>query len=77
MTIIASTPAEINMFQVITIRAAIRMYANHGLKANRAYTPTNMLAMAGKLTGKSLKRGQFEQAFDALTVLVGDGKKMK
>jgi hypothetical protein len=39
------------------------------MKANRAYTPTNMLRTAEALTGKKFKRGQYEEAAQALTDL--------
>jgi hypothetical protein len=36
------------------------------MKPNRAFTPTNMLAKAGQITGRTFKRGQFEEAIAAL-----------
>lgn len=53
---------EVNTFVLVTLKAAIKMYVNTGMKANRAYTPTNMLAKAGELTGKTYKRGQLPTA---------------
>lgn len=63
-----STPTT---YQAIAVRTAIKLYANTGIKANTAYTPKNMLATAGHLTGKTFKRGQFQAAYDALSELVG------
>lgn len=40
-------------FQAITVRRAILMWVNHGLKANRDYTPGAMARTAGNITGKS------------------------
>jgi hypothetical protein len=54
------------VFQCLTLAAAIELYANTGIKANRSYTPTNMLRTAANLTGKTFKRGQFKAASEAL-----------
>lgn len=62
----ATTPEEINTFVLVTLKSAIKMYVNHGIKANRAYTPTAMLAKAGELLGKEYKRGQLPQALTDL-----------
>lgn len=57
---------EVNTFVMITLKSAIKLYISTGMKANRAYTPTNMLAKAGELLGKKYKRGQLQQAYDDL-----------
>jgi hypothetical protein len=59
----ATTPEEINVVVLVTLKAAIKMYLMYGIKVNRAYTPTKMLAKAGELLGKEYKRGQLSQAF--------------
>jgi hypothetical protein len=61
-----SGPAQVNTFVMITLKSAIKLYIQTGMKANRAYTPTNMLAKAGELLGKTYKRGQLQQAHDDL-----------
>lgn len=53
-------------FQCLALAAAIDLYAKTGIKANRSYTPTNMLRTASNLTGKKFKRGQYQAASDAL-----------
>lgn len=57
---------EVNTFVLITLKGAIKLYINTGMKANHAYTPKNMLAKAGELLGKTYKRGQLQQAYDDL-----------
>ena len=57
---------EVNTFVLVTLKGAIKLYIQTGMKANRAYTPTNMLAKAGELLGKTYKRGQLQQAHDDL-----------
>jgi hypothetical protein len=59
----------VSVFQCKVIASALRLYASTGMKANRAYTPTNMLRTASALTGKTFKRGQYEEAAVALTEL--------
>ena len=53
-------------FQCLAIASALELYAKTGIKVNRAYTPTAMLATASHLTGKKFKRGQYVEAAAAL-----------
>lgn len=39
------------LFQAATIKAAIKLYLDTGVHANRAYTPKAMLATATTITG--------------------------
>lgn len=71
----ATTPAEINMVVLITIKAAMKLYLKTGIKANRAYTPANMLAKATEFTGVKYKRGQLQIAHDDLQKILDDRKK--
>ena len=59
--------AAVDVFRAKTLATALRLYAKTGMKPNRMYTPTNMLVMASQITGQTFKRGQFEQAAQALT----------
>jgi len=63
--------AQVTAYQCLAIAGALRLYARTGIKAGRAYTPTNMLATAAKLTGQKFKRGQYMEAANALRALVG------
>jgi hypothetical protein len=63
------TGAQVSTYVVIVIKNAIDLYLKTGMKANRAYTPTNMLRTAGYYTGKQYKRGQLKQARDDLAAL--------
>lgn len=49
---------EVNVFVLVALKVAIKLYMDTGMKANRAYTPTRMLVKAGEFTGKIYKRGQ-------------------
>jgi hypothetical protein len=65
MTSFTGTPA-VNTYQAIALKSAIKIYAKTGMKVNRAYTPTAMLATAGKITGAVYKRGQYDAAVAGL-----------
>lgn len=54
------------IYRAVALRSGIAMYARTGMKPNRMWTPTAMLKAAGEITGKSYKRGQYQQAFDDL-----------
>ena len=60
-------PDAMAAFRALTIASALRLYAKTGMKANRAYTPTNMLNAATGITGKKYKRGEYVRAADDLT----------
>lgn len=66
----AVTGGGVSIFRAATIASAMRLYIKTGMKANRAYTPTNMLAAAGQILGKTYKRGQLQQAADDLDAWV-------
>lgn len=66
MTVVFSGKEGVATYRAIAIKGALRMYAKTGLKANRAYTPTAMLAAATEITGKTFKRGQYEEAAAAI-----------
>lgn len=59
-------PKAVELYRATVIESAIRMYLKTGMKANRLYTPTNMLAAASQITGQTFKRGQLAQAADAI-----------
>ena len=48
-------PDAVALYRAMAIRNAIGLYLKTGMKANRAYTPTNMRAAAGQITGKSYR----------------------
>ena len=58
MTVITNMP----LFRALVIRSAIDLYLKTGIKANRNYTPKNMLRAAGEITGTTFKRGQLKKA---------------
>jgi hypothetical protein len=69
-----SGPEGVAAYQAIVIKHAIKFYAKTGMKVNRAYTPTNMLRVASKITGHPYKRGQFDQAVADLELWIANNK---
>lgn len=64
-----SGPAAVNVFGMKVLASGLRLYAKTGMKPNRAYTPKAMLEAAGRYTGKTYKRGEYERAAADLTEL--------
>lgn len=60
------TGSAVNVFAAITIAKALDIYAKTGMRVNRAYTPSNMMAMAKKVTGQKLKARDYTGAAQAL-----------
>ena len=56
----------VSTYRACVIKSALQLYAKTGMKANRAYTPTAMLAAASDITGLKFRRGQYQQAADAI-----------
>lgn len=52
----------VEVFRANALASGIRLYAKTKMLPNRMWTPTNMLKAAGSITGKTYKRGQYEQA---------------
>lgn len=59
-------PDAVQVYRALAIASALRLYARTDMKANRAYTPSAMLAAAAQITGRAFKRGQYLEAADAL-----------
>lgn len=57
-------PDAVNYFRAECLASALKFYAKTGMKITRNVTPTSMLKMATEYTGKSYKRGQYQQAAD-------------
>jgi hypothetical protein len=64
------TGDSVPIFQITVLKSAIKLYRDTGMKANRAYTPTNMKRTAENLTGLTFKRGDWDTMIDALQALL-------
>ena len=60
------TGSAVNVFAALTVAKALDLYAKTGMRVNRAYTPTNMIAMAKRVTGKKLAARDYTGAATAL-----------
>jgi len=70
MTIMFTGEAGVATYRAIALKHGLKLYANTGMKPNRAWTPTAMLRTAGQITGKTYKRGQYRQAIADLTAWI-------
>lgn len=68
-----TTPEGIERFRLITIRRAILMWVDCGIKANRAYTPKAMAAAASAVTEKAYttSKPSLRKAADDLAAILG------
>jgi hypothetical protein len=72
-----SGPRAVSVYQCLVVASALELYAKTGMKANRMYTPTNMLAVATKITGQTFKgKTKYTDAAAALRA-VADAEKAK
>lgn len=55
-----------NIYQALTIKTALKFYAKHGVRINRAYTPRNMMQMVTKITGTKLRPRDYMGGVHAL-----------
>lgn len=56
----------VDRFRAIALKSALKLYAATGIKANRAYTPKNMMTTAKAITGKTFKARDYAGAIKAL-----------
>lgn len=61
-----SGPDAVAIFRATAIASALKLYANTGMKMNRAYTPTAMMKAAHQITGLKFKPRQYLEAAAAL-----------
>ena len=61
---------ESKTYQILAVAQGLKLYAKTGMQPSRAWTPKAMLATAGRLTGKTYKRGQYVQAEADLRALL-------
>jgi hypothetical protein len=65
MTTFVGAPG-VSTYQAMVLKSALNMYASCGMRPNRMWTPTRMLALAGSITGQKFKRGKYTEAAEAL-----------
>ena len=68
------TGDAIPMFQVITLKGAIKLHKACGMIPTRGMTITKMLQSASNVTGKKYKRGQHDAAIADLELWLAAAK---
>ena len=63
----------VDTFRAVVLKHGLMLYVSHGIKPNRAWTPTAMLRTAGEITGHTYKRGQYTQAIVDLEIWINKG----
>lgn len=63
----------VTRFQAAVLKSALQMYVSTGMKAGRAYTPSNMMATAEKITGKKFAKRNYRGAIAALDAYLIQG----
>lgn len=58
----ATGPDAIKLMGAIMLKQALKLYAKTGMQMSRNISPTAMLTKAGRLCGKTYKRGQYDLA---------------
>lgn len=56
----------VEVYRATVIAHGLRLYARTGIRPNRAYTPTNMMAAAAQITGQKFGRRDYMGAYEAL-----------
>lgn len=57
---------DVEIYKALAIAQGLEFYAKHKMRINRAYTPTNMIRMAIKITGNKYKPREYKKASDGL-----------
>jgi hypothetical protein len=71
------TTVDPKVFQYLVIASALEMWAKHKIKANRSYTPKNMIGTAGRLLGREFAPRDYMGAAKALRDAVEAAKRNK
>lgn len=66
------TGEAITYFALITLRQAIKVYAQTGMRVNNAYTPLRMKNTAERWTGRKFKRGDWTAMLEALDARIAE-----
>lgn len=67
-------PDAVALFRAATIASGLRLYAKTGMRPNRMWTPTAMLAAATGITGKKYRRGEYAKAAEDVSKWVAEMK---
>lgn len=65
-------PKAVDLFQAVTLKTALNLYARCKIQPNPHWTPTRMLQAASLYTGRKYKRGEYSQAAAELILWIGE-----
>lgn len=65
------TGSGVTVYQALAVKQGLRA-CKIGMRVNRAYTPTNLMAMVHKITGSKHKRGDYDGAIKALEAWISE-----
>lgn len=68
------TGSDVQIFRAAAIASALRLYADTGMRVNRAYTPRAMMTAAAEITGRKFKARDYAGAAAALLECVEAAK---
>ena len=71
MTLFAGK-AGVATYQALVLKSGLKLYANTGMRPNRAWTPTAMMRLAAHITGKKFKARDYLGAAAALEVWLAE-----
>lgn len=74
MSAIVATEEQVDTFQAIVIKNALKLYAKTGMKVNAAYTPTRMMQAASRITGKKFRARDYGGAVAALALWIEENR---
>jgi hypothetical protein len=55
---VLNTPEQIEGFRIRVIQSAIKLYLDHGIRANRFATPQNLRTLVTQVTGIAYSRSR-------------------
>lgn len=63
------TESGVTVYQALAVKHGLKA-CKIGMRVNRAYTPTNLMAMVSKITGNKHKRGDYDGAIASVDAWV-------
>jgi hypothetical protein len=71
--LVIDNPGGIAIYQALVVKQGLKA-CKIGMRVNRAYTPTNLMAMVYKITGTKFKLKQYDEAIAAVDAWVEQQK---
>jgi hypothetical protein len=72
MTVSFSGVRGVSTFQAIALKSGLSLFAKTGMRPNRMWTPSKMMALASHITGKTFKARDYNGAVAALAAWIDE-----